>query len=366
MQIDYPINELPIWVITSSAFQEFRKLYPDEVSFPFLDWKIEKASNISVESYNDINRIIVADLIFEYSEETRIEILKNVDKFWNENPNSSPVILPEKSTSWFGLQIRELLSTPSSDIIINCMKLNYVELFKFQIQTSKSALADAEASASLFTLLYYAVANNNVEILEAGIKAGCHMARDVLLKKALENKSFECMKLILDNMKKNYVFHNLHNFVAKNGSLKQLIYFLEWCENNGAISIFKNMFEIKQIIENIENFKYLCENKYSKFDNPYKILFNALRESLPIESIRELEEFLGIKVSSLLEKISEFNDIYLIATSIKKNNIELYNYLRESGYKVKEYDVEFTSQYKFSNFSVGLVKAHFKEDNPKL
>jgi hypothetical protein len=141
---------------------------------------------------------------------------------------------------------------------------------------------------------------------------------------------------------------------------------LEWCENNGAISIFKNLFEIKQIIENIENFKYLCENKYIKFDNPYIILFTALRESLPIESIRELEEFLGIKVSSLLEKISEINDIYLIAISIQKNNIELYNYLRESGFKVSNFDVKITSQHKLSNFSVGLVKAHFKEDNPEL
>ena len=80
---------------------------------------------------------------------------KNINTFWNENPNSAPVRLPDKSTTWFGLQIRELLSTPSFNIIMNCMKLNYVELFKFQIQTSETALADADACASIFTLLYY-------------------------------------------------------------------------------------------------------------------------------------------------------------------------------------------------------------------
>ena len=59
------------------------------------------------------------------------------------------------------------------------------------------------------------------------------------------------------------------------------------------------------MVKNIENFKYLCENNYITIDNPYKILLNAIRDSLPIESIRELEDFLGIKVVSLLEKRKE-------------------------------------------------------------
>ena len=52
--------------------------------------------------------------------------------------------------------------------------------------------------------------------------------------------------------------------------------------------------------------------------------------------------------------------------TIKNNNIELYNYLREGGYKVKSYDIDKAASHKSSNFSVGLVKAHFKEDNPEL
>mgnify|MGYP003341004975 FL=1 len=81
MQIDYPINELPIWVATSSVFQDFHELYPDEVSFPCLDLNMEYARDILVESYDDIDRIIQADFNFGYSEETRIEILKNINTF---------------------------------------------------------------------------------------------------------------------------------------------------------------------------------------------------------------------------------------------------------------------------------------------
>ena len=73
------------------------------------------------------------------------------------------------------------------------------------------------------------------------------------------------------------------------------------------------------MVKNIENFKYLCENNYITIDNPYKILLNAIRDSLPIESIRELEDFLGIKVVSLLEKrieTAEFNNKLLIVIVI--------------------------------------------------
>ena len=55
-----------------------------------------------------------------------------------------------------------------------------------------------------------------------------------------------------------------------------------------------------------------------------------------------------------------------LTENCKKNNIELYNYLRECGYKVSAFCVHTANFYKSSNFSVGLVKAHFKEDNPEL
>ena len=81
----------------------------------------------------------------------------------------------------------------------------------------------------------------------------------------------------------------------------------------------------------------MCENKYITIDDPYKILFGALCHSLPIESIRELEDFLGIKVVSLLEKrigpklVSTY--IEDITTPEERKKFEEYN-LAQKAYRV--------------------------------
>jgi len=367
MQIDYPIETLPAWIISSRQFKEFKEMYPEEITFPCLDIYMNNAISIEINSYDDIDRIIGADFNFGYSEETNIQIFANVDKFYNENPNSAPVRLPNKNNTWLGMQIRELLETNERALIMNCMKLNYVELFKWKVQSNETAIADAQNYCSVFSLLYYAVVNNNIEILQAGIDAGCSVKTAHLLTTSFENQCLESTKIILSANKLFIVSSTLEELAAK-GSLEQLIYVIEWIKREKPTQEIK--FNLTYALRNPKNLTYLFENNYFEIENPLNTLLHSILLGLPLENIQTFERLTGARVRDLsnenLDNIARKNtDVYdiLFNATIKKNNIELYNYLRENGFKVTATTVAYAKNERQTNFSVGLINHHYQIDN---
>ena len=57
MQIDYPIETLPAWIISSRQFKEFKEMYPKEITFPCLDCYMNNALSIEINSYDDIDNM---------------------------------------------------------------------------------------------------------------------------------------------------------------------------------------------------------------------------------------------------------------------------------------------------------------------
>lgn len=359
----YPISILPIWITTSNHFKDYVELYPEETIFYCADDLMADAASISVESYDDIDRIIRADFKLGYSEETYIEIFKNVNEFWSENPNSAPVRLPEKETSWLGKQIRELLESEDRALIMNCMKLNYVELFKYKVQTDKHAIENAQSYSSVYNVLYYAVANNHIEILEAGLKAGCIFYMGSLLKISYEKKSLPITKLLFQYANSNYnVRFDTLNYAAENGTTEQLIYTIEWIKTNSQINNIQ--FDLKSAIKNIENFKYLFENNYFVILMPLELLEHAVVRGLSVENIKMIENLTGVSVKNIDIKNGYYRaptDSFIFKGAILNNNIQLYNYLRENGFRITEEVLDYFDKRPL-NFSKGLIKSHIKED----
>ena len=364
---DFPIETLPTWIITSNHFKDFRELYPSEIVFPCLENVMADAASISIESYDDIDRIIRADYILGYSEQTMVEIFKNVNDFWMLNPNSAPVRLPDKDNTWLGMQIRELLECDDRCLIMNCMKLNYVPLFKYKVQTDNTAIQDAQSYSSVYNLLYYAVNNNNIEILEAGIEAGCVPQTGNLLKVSYEKKCLPITKILLERRINNYhITLEVLDVASSEGSLEQLIYTIEWMKRNQQAGFIR--FSPKIAAKNVENFRYLYENGYIVIEMPQQLLGESVVRGLPLENIQMIEEIAKISVKEIVPTdIYTGNNIFdalIFRGAFKNNNIELYNYLRANGFRVTE-EVIGELRKKPTNFSLGLIKKHIEEDKQK-
>ncbi len=352
MQIDYPIHKLPSWIIDSNQYIQFKELYPDETTFPCLQEHMEPAMSIDIQSYNDIDNIIISDYIFGYSENTCIQIFNNVYEFYNENPNSAPVRLPDKNTTWLGKQIREILENADGLLIEMCMKNNYLELFNWIVKHKPHFIG---YECGIFSLLYYAAKNNNISILSAGISAGLYFNVSQLLQATFTHKSLECTKIILKHQDIALNQHVL-DMIASSGSIEQLKYVIEWSQDNSI------RFTANCCISNIENFNYLYKNNLLKIGCPIKLLADAIESGLSIEIIKNIERRFYVRPENVRYLLDE-NIIFNYA--INKNNIDLYNYLRTCGFKVSGKTCAYVKVHRKSNFSVGLVATHYLEDIEK-
>lgn len=349
MQIDYPINKLPSWIIDSNQYIQFKELYPDETVFPCLQEHMEPAMSIDIQSYDEIDNIIKSDYIFGYSENTYIQIFNNVYEFYNENPNSAPVRLPDENTTWLGKQIREILEYADGLLIEMCVKKNYLELFNWIVKHKPHFIG---YECGTFSLLYYAAKNNNISMLSEGINAGLYFNVSQLLQATFTHKSLECTKIILKHQDIALNQHVL-DMIASSGSIEQLKYVIEWSQDKTI------RFTANCCISNIENFNYLYENNLLEIGCPKKLLADAIQSGASINIIKNIENLFYVYPSDIRESIDE-NIIFNYA--INKNNIDLYNYLRTCGFKVSCKTFAYVKVHRKSNFSVGLVATHYLED----
>ena len=130
--IDYPIESIPSHIIASQHFKDLLEIYPGETVFPFYNTSF--SPSLEIHSQSDIDLIMESEYTFMFSHDARVEILRNIYKYWMEDPNSASIELPERDYSWFSNQILTLFEDRDSILVMTCMKMNYVELFDFILE----------------------------------------------------------------------------------------------------------------------------------------------------------------------------------------------------------------------------------------
>ena len=157
---EYAIDSLPDHIITSTHFANWRTLFPDETTFLFNSSAM--IENFNIHSQTDLDKIINADCVLGFTATHRIQILKNIEEYWLYNPNSAPILLPEKDKSFFANQVRSLIKKDHENALVTCMVNGYTELFDY-IYERDSGYLNKNGKLDTGVLLHYAVSNGHIE-----------------------------------------------------------------------------------------------------------------------------------------------------------------------------------------------------------
>ena len=96
-------------------------------------------TDFNIRSQADLDRIIEADAVFCFTCNVKIEILRNIERYLNEDTNSVSVRLPIEDYSFFANQVRGLVKKHIEDQEENERLL--------QIQYNKEAADEEESRA---------------------------------------------------------------------------------------------------------------------------------------------------------------------------------------------------------------------------
>lgn len=353
----YPITALPEHYVESTQFKNWRDLFPDETEFHIPDHLY--VEDFIVRSQEDLDKIIRADCGYGFTPKVHMEILRNTERYWLEDPNSSPFQLPKKDVSWFSNQLIMLFTEKESTIVMQCMKYNYVELFDYIVERDGNVALNGRSVLNVFSLLYYAVCNNNKEILKRGIDLGCLLSDD-LFKPAIEKQNFEIMHMLFE-----------HDIPITKRMEK------EFCElaSPEMFELFLGVYIGKCKKAPID----LLRRAFYKFDNCEKLLtyidvstVNAdfifellsvfVRENINIRIVMLIETYFGVTmVDFRLENQKEYK--YMMSNFIHRNiviedNLELYLHLHSSGFWVSEELFESAKYYLCKKITPGLIRRH--------
>ena len=309
---------------------------------------------LEIKSKEDILRIINIESMLLFTPKHRIQILKNIYEFWTDNPESAGIVLPEIHVSWFGNQVRALF-LEKNHLPIQCMKNNHIELLDFLIERDSKEIVDN--SNIVFTLLYYSVTNNHLEITEHGLKIGLKVSND-LIDVAITNKNLEMFKLLIE-YKVSYTKKTL-KLAAECDILDIYKYFLQ----------DKTYFRYYVIctLKNINNLEFLffscgLRSELIKIDGLY-LLNECIQNAHNVRVIQLIDRYytmMMVNGKTLIHELLKENK-YMPDAIIEKNDLELYTYLRSIGFKVSESALETALRYKTRNISPGLIKKDIRYD----
>ena len=346
--IDYPIESIPSHIIESEHFKDLLEIYPDETVFPFYNTSF--SSSLEIHSQSDIDLIMESEYTFMFSHDARVEILRNIYKYWMEDPNSASIELPERDYSWFSNQILTLFEDRDSILVMTCMKMNYVELFDFIIERDGLiAILIAIQNASSYSLLYYAVYNGHVEILRRGIEVGCDLSIE-LIDIAIKADNLEICTILIES---GLTATNKTGKIAAEYASPEL-----FCMILDKFGFIVNKDLLIPALNNLDNLKELVLNRKIRLEpNDSSLLKEALAGAKDLEIINFIEEQFRLTWDDIL-RISNF----IPESVIKKDNLKLYNYLRSKGFYVRELLITSAIHNKCMNITPGLIRKHNNEE----
>ena len=378
LQIEYSNSSLserltiPEHILDSEHFKDWMDLCSstnvlNESNNVFIIHEDMYLETLEIISKEDILRIINIESMLLFTPKHRIQILKNIYEFWIDNPESSGIVLPEIHVSWFGNQVRALF-LEKNHLPIQCMKSNHIELLDFLIERDSKETVDN--SNIVFTLLYYSVTNNHLEITEHGLKIGLKVSND-LIDVAITKKNLQMFNLLIE-YKVSYTKKTL-KLAAECDILEIYKHFLQ------DKTYFK--YYVICTLKNINNLEFLffscgksspsdlqhsasgLRSELIKIDGLY-LLNECIQNAHSVQVITLIDRYytmMMVNGKTLIHELLKENK-YMPDAIIEKNDLELYTYLRSIGFKVSESALETALHYKTRNISPGLIKKHIRDD----
>lgn len=368
-----PVATLPDFILESEHFRDWQALCLGEETFS-IDTRIF-ITDLKIETKEDFNKVIECDAQLLFKSETRVEILRNIDNFWRTNPNASGLKLPKADMSWFSNQVITLFTERGSFMILmKCMKQNYIDLFEYIYSRDGESAFYTTHPFAVFPLLYYAIINNNIEILNRGLALNCPIRFD-LFEPAIDKNNIEIVRILINVFKeKNLELRSSPFCFAAKKASKEIFSLLldayvtdvnEFCFNRCQKKI------IMEALYNIENFKILLDRGlYIEFPRDYETLemlfYECLKKSMPLETVLFLEERFEVKIDEFRKDKSkntlECDYLFINSIIIEKDNIDLYTYLRSRGFYVRDFAEDIAKEYNCLKITPGLVHLHYEEE----
>ena len=340
---------LPDHIIKSSHFTNWRALFPDDTNIDILDDVF--ISNFDIYSQVDFDRIIRADCYFGFQRDVYTTIFRNLDRYWREDPNSSPFTftLCDKNVSQLANQIITLFTERRSTLLITVMKLNQIELLDYIVERDGVEILQDGFSILGFPVLYYAVVNSHVEILRHGIAKGL-IVTDDLLKPALEDGNLEIARMILERVDK--ISSRSKCAACKSAFPVMFRLFLEFYKDN-----LEDL--LQYALHNFDNFKHLLLLTGTKCrDIALKLLTTCTSTSIDIRVVLLIEDHFKVTMR-------ELNNRFIQTNIIVDDNLDLYTHLYNSGFTVGEESFCLSVHYLCKKITPGLVRKHIKECSSK-
>ena len=373
---DYPISTLPDFILESEYFKNWCDLCPNEHMITLSNKMY--LENLEITCNEDFYKIIECESLMLFSSKARVEILRNFNTYWMENPNSSGLRLPVKNCSYFGDQLLGLLEGDESFyIMMYCMKNDYRDLFEYIYQRDGAKSFRSSHPFAVFPLNYYAIVNHNNELLNRAIEIGCPLrgpkssssmlfepvidknnieAAHILIKhgvkiegaeveRAAELASVELFRLILDTF-----IPNINQFC--------------FTENKGRI--------LYRALKNIENLKELLLNRNICFDDidfwKNELLKFCITKSMSLEVVKFLEEYFSYTLEDYRKSKPKNEDWhkYISDIIVEKDNIDLFNYMRGYGFIVCELSHITAAEKRCVKLTPGFIKFHQNYDKNSL
>jgi hypothetical protein len=360
----YQIVTLPEHYLESTQFKTWCDLFPEEPKFHIPDHLY--IEDFTMTSQSDLDKIIDAECAYGFSPKVHKIIFRNTERYWSEDPNSSPFRLPKAGKSWFADQLIMLFTEYPSSINIQCMKANYVTLFEYIVERDGTAALHGRSTLNVFSVLYYAVYNNNIEIFKCGVELGCIISDD-LFKPAIKSNNFEIMTMLFDrNIQIN---KNTEKEFCEKASPEMFELFLE-----NYVNIYKKSPTdlLRLSLYKIE----ICEQIVKRIDASTvstDFVFGLLKifvvESINITVVRLIEAHFGVAMKNFIEANKEFkyrSSNFIGQEIIIKDNLDLYLHLYESGFWITEHTYETAKYHLCKNITPGLIKKHLNINNEIL
>ena len=368
---NYPIGSLPEFITDSSLFIRTLDMCPTMTEFTYD--KNKMVHTLKIVTREDFEKLIDADYMFGFTPKVQIQLFENMYNFWLNDPNSGELPLPVKDFSHFGNQVRALFLESETILPVRCFQGNYVELFDYLLKKNGIRTVDSGRWPD-YTLPFYGVVCNHVEIVKRGLEVGVSVADDVI-DEAIKQKNIEMFRLLVNHRDVRYTNKTLE-LAAKQGLPEMYEYFLNVSKKRGLDWLNKYVFKTLQNKDNLE-YLLLRSGVDVKFVDGLELLQECITEGYSSEIIQlvdahfskpELNTNPNTNSNTLinnLQKIPGYTNI--LDKVIYNEDLKLFMYLQSKGFLISRKLIDYvTDTHKSTKFTPGFLKHQYAEQQAAL
>ena len=362
---NYPIGSLPEFITDSALFIRTLDMCPTMTEFTYDRNKM--VHTLKIVTREDFEKLIDADYMFGFTPKVQIQLFENMYNFWLNDPNSLELPLPVKDFSHFGNQVRALFLESETILPVRCFQGNYVELFDYLLKRNGLRTVDSGRWPD-YTLPFYGVVCNHVEIVKRGLEVGVSVADDVI-DEAIKQQNIEMFKLLVNHRDVRYTNKTLE-LAAKKGLPEMYEHFLNVSKKRGLDWLNKYVFKT---LPNKDNLEYLLlrSGVDVKFVDGLELLQECISEGYSSEIIRLVDAYFSKPntnqntLINSLQKIPGYANI--LDKVIYNEDLELFMYLQSKGFLISHKLIDYvTDTRKSSKFTPGFLKHQYVKQQAAL